>query len=73
MDSRRHCRLPASCVVPFHKQWGTYHSNPLVVEEGMTIEEAKRADPFGKGGALIAGELVREFPKPPRVVSKDAT
>jgi hypothetical protein len=47
-------------VVPFHKQWGTYKSNPLVVEHGMTIEEAKRADPFGKGGGLIDGVLVRD-------------
>ena len=23
-------------VVPFHKQWGTYANNPLVVEQGMT-------------------------------------
>ena len=28
-------------VVPFHKQWGTYSSNPLVVEQGMSIAEAK--------------------------------
>ena len=48
-------------MVPFHKQWGTYSTNPLVVEEGMTVEEAKRADPFGKGGGLLDGEIVREF------------
>jgi len=49
-------------VAPFHKQWGTYASNPLVVEEGMTIEEAKGIDPYGKGGGLLDGDLVREFP-----------
>ena len=59
-------------VVPFHKQWGTYRSNPLVVEEGMTIEEAKRADPFGKGGGLVDGQIVREFPSPRKLVNRDA-
>ena len=49
-------------VVPFHKQWGTYSSNPLVVEQGMSIAEAKALDKYGKGGGLVDGELVREFP-----------
>jgi hypothetical protein len=49
-------------VVPFHKQWGTYGSNPLVAGQGIRIETAKRADSFGKGGGLIDGELVRVFP-----------
>jgi protein gp37 len=49
-------------VVPFHKQWVTYSSNPLVVEQGVSIEEAKRGDPFGKGGGLVDGTPVREFP-----------
>jgi protein gp37 len=49
-------------VTPFHKQWGTYKSNPLVVEQGMSIAEAKRIDPFGKGGGLVDGCLVRAFP-----------
>jgi hypothetical protein len=31
-------------VAPFHKQWGTYSSNPLVVEQGMSIKDAKRID-----------------------------
>jgi protein gp37 len=53
-------------VAPFHKQWGTYRSNPLVVEQGMSIKEAKRIDPFGKGGGLVDGCLVREFPLPVR-------
>jgi protein gp37 len=59
-------------VVPFHKQWGTYRSNPLVTEEGMEIEEAKRADPFGKGGGLVDAEIVREFPTPLRLDRWDA-
>ena len=49
-------------VMLFHKQWGTYQNNPLVAKRGMTIDEAKALDNFGKGGGLIDGELVREFP-----------
>jgi protein gp37 len=37
-------------VVPFHKQWGTYRSNLLVVEHGLSIEDAKALDNHGKGG-----------------------
>ena len=55
-------------VAPFHKQWGTHQSNPLVVEQGMTPGEARALDPRGKGGALVDGELVHEFPEP-RVMS----
>ena len=46
-------------VVPFHKQWGTYQSNPLVVEQGMSTEEAKSMDKFGKGGGLVDDVLAR--------------
>jgi protein gp37 len=59
-------------VAPFHKQWGTYASNPLVVEEGMTIEEAKGIDPYGKGGGLVDGRLVREFPDRELKAKRDA-
>jgi hypothetical protein len=59
-------------LVPFHKQWGRYRNNPLVVEEGMTIEEAKGADPFGKGGGLLDGKIVREFPTPRGLNRRDA-
>jgi protein gp37 len=51
-------------VAPFHKQWGTHSTNPLVVEQGMSIAEAKAIDKHGKGGGLIDGKLVREFPLP---------
>jgi protein gp37 len=51
-----------SGIAPFHKQWGTYASNPLVVEKGMSIKDAKALDEFGKGGGLVDGKLVREFP-----------
>jgi hypothetical protein len=30
-------------VAPFHKQWGSYHNNPLVVEKGMTVHEARES------------------------------
>ena len=42
-------------VAPFHKQWGSYQNNPLVVEQGMSIDEAKALDKFGKGGGLVDG------------------
>jgi protein gp37 len=51
-------------VAPFHKQWGSYASNPLVAERGLTLDEAKRMDRYGKGGGLLDGKLVREFPPP---------
>lgn len=54
-------------VAPFHKQWGTYSSNPLVAEECMNASAAKQIDLEGKGGGLIDGELVREFPVPRRI------
>ena len=53
-------------VALFHKQWGTYPNNPLVLEDGMSIADAKAIDKFGKGGGLLDGELVREFPPPIR-------
>jgi protein gp37 len=51
-------------VAPFLKQWGTYTNNPLVVEEGRTVEYAMQKDPpeNGKGGGKLDGKLCREFP-----------
>jgi hypothetical protein len=49
-------------VAPFHKQWGSYRNNPLVVEKGMTARQAQEIDAEGKGGGLVDGKLVREFP-----------
>ena len=49
-------------VAPFHKQWGAYRNNPLVVEHGMSSKEAAAIDKLGKGGGLVDGKLVREFP-----------
>jgi len=51
-------------VAAFHKQWGSYRNNPLVVRQGMSIDQAKALDKFGKGGGLVDGEIVREFPVP---------
>jgi protein gp37 len=51
-----------SGIAPFHKQWGSYRNNPLVVEQGLSTKQAERLDKFGKGGGLVDGELVREFP-----------
>jgi hypothetical protein len=41
---------------------GSYGNNPLVVEQGMSTRDAQTIDKFGKGGGLIDGQLVREFP-----------
>jgi hypothetical protein len=36
----------------------------MVVNKGMSIDEAKALDKFGKGGGLVDDKLVREFPVP---------
>lgn len=53
-------------IAVFGKQWGAYANNPLVTEEGMPPHVARLRDPpgHGKGGALLDGVLVREFPSP---------
>lgn len=53
-----------SGVAPFHKQWGSYQNSPLVVEKGMLAREAREIYAEGKGGALVDGKLVRNFPSP---------
>jgi protein gp37 len=57
----------AGAIAFFHKQWGTYSSNPLVAEQGLAEAEAELADPpgNGKGGALLDGRLWRAFPELP--------
>lgn len=54
-------------VAPFHKQWGTYASNPLVYETGLTPQEAQLQDQEGKGGGFIDDRIIREFPAPRRL------
>ncbi|MCY3933541.1 MAG: DUF5131 family protein [Acidobacteria bacterium] len=49
-------------VAFFFKQWGTYLSNPLVREVGMTTAEARKLDKDGKGGGRIDGEIIRQIP-----------
>jgi protein gp37 len=60
--ARDQCR--ALDIAFFHKQWGTYRSNPLVQEDGLSLAEAEHRDPRtnGKGGALLDGRLHRDFP-----------
>ena len=52
-------------IAVFGKQWGSYASNPIVVEGLGTTQEAERLDPpsNGKGGALLDGRLLRMFPE----------
>ena len=49
---RDQCR--ALGIAFFHKQWGTYRSNPLVQEDGLSVAETERRDPRanGKGGGF---------------------
>ncbi|MEM6667442.1 MAG: DUF5131 family protein [Pseudomonadota bacterium] len=50
-------------IAPFLKQWGTYANNPLVQEDGMSVAEAKAVDQEGKGGGMLDGLVIREFPR----------
>ena len=52
----------AQNIAFFHKQWGTWQSNPLACEGGMSRAEVLLHDPHGKGGGLLDGRLWREFP-----------
>jgi protein gp37 len=49
-------------IAYFHKQWGTYKSNPLVYERKLPIDEAQRLDSVGKGGKLLDGAVLHDFP-----------
>lgn len=49
-------------VAPFFKQWGLPENNPLFAGRSVSAEEAKEVDPHGKGGGLLDGEIVRQFP-----------
>jgi protein gp37 len=48
-------------VAVFHKQWGTYQNNPLVVKRGMTIEDAKVLDNTGRAAAWLMASLSENF------------
>jgi protein gp37 len=62
IEALAECR--AHGVAFFMKQWGHYSSNPLSRE--LSLHEVKQRDPpsNGKGGALLRGQLYREFPTP---------
>jgi protein gp37 len=66
---RDQCR--ALGIAFLHKQWGTYRSNPLVQEDGLSPAEAQLRDPpvNGKGGGLLDERLHREFPGDPTAIS----
>jgi protein gp37 len=49
-------------VSAFFKQWGAYRNNPLLCEAELPLEEVKERDPHGKGGGILDGALIREFP-----------
>jgi protein gp37 len=49
-------------IAPFFKQWGSYANNPLVTEAGLSVNAAHDRDPHGKGGGLLSGHLIRQFP-----------
>jgi len=49
-------------IAPFFKQWGNYANNPLTGQPTMSRQDQKDMDPYGKGGGLVGGRLVREFP-----------
>jgi protein gp37 len=54
----------------FHKQYGNWANNPLVCEQGYTLEEAKvmDLDPKAKGGATLDGTLWRFMPDDTRAL-----
>jgi protein gp37 len=59
-------------IAPFFKQWGNYANNPLVVEAGVSATDAAVRDPHGKGGGMVRGAIVREFPTPRQSSSEAA-
>lgn len=53
-------------IAPFFKQWGQYENNPLTGQLNLSKSDMKGVDPFGKGGGLVNGEIVRRFPQAER-------
>ncbi len=70
-DAIRECRTLG--VAPFFKQWGHYRNNPTAIDRALDDHALRLVDPHGKGGGLVDGELVREFPQPlQRTISRSA-
>jgi protein gp37 len=61
-DIRQDCERLG--IAFFLKQFGTYASNPLVAERGLSARDARERDPedAGKGGARLDGVTHRAFP-----------
>jgi protein gp37 len=70
--ARDQCRVFG--IAFFHKQWGTYHSNPLVYEQGLSLAESALRDPpsNGKGGGLLDKRFHRSFPGERAVVTRQS-
>jgi hypothetical protein len=53
------CGLPPQGVAPFHKRWGRYRSNPLVVEQGSEHPgEHMRISPKGLVGSGLGDSAI---------------
>lgn len=50
-------------IAAFFKQWGNYLNNPLTGNPSMSAGDRKALDPHGKGGGLVDGLLIRQFPQ----------
>jgi Protein of unknown function (DUF5131) len=55
----------AKGVAPFHKQWGTFAANPLVIEQGMTTVPRSLTN-LAREDGQVDGKPIREFPLPIR-------
>lgn len=51
-------------IAPFFKQWGQFANNPMTGLQSLPKHQQKEIDPYGKGGGLVCGEIVRMFPPP---------
>ena len=60
-------------IAVFLKQWGHYRNNPLMHQTDLNTTRVKLHDPpsNGKGGALLDGRLIREFPPVPAPFDPD--
>lgn len=59
-------------IAPFFKQWGAYDNNPMIAEQRLPLADAKVLDPHGKGGGLLDGQIIRDFPSPRQAANAKA-